>query len=82
MPILDEQERTFAQALIDATELCTCTLKQIYGPDWDLIPKKTTFGQRFKKAVEANELANIRVEKDKTSDNKRVYTILLPRHRS
>ena len=82
MENLTAEEITHAQSLIDEKQAGTYELKAIYGSaEWAKIVSPTSFGAKFKSAVNAHALANIKLlapPNDKRSDNHHMYEIRRP----
>ena len=74
--MLTEKEIIEATALVHGHAPGTFELKQIYGPKWETISSPTTFGKRFKAAVEAGLIRGIQLSRERRkSDNHHTYTI-------
>lgn len=75
MQTLNPAEISQAQAIIDRTPEGVYELSVLYGCDWAAINSPTTFGGKFKRAVEAHHLKLIEPSALKTN-NHHTYKIL------
>ena len=64
-----------AQAKIDNLRPGVYSLQQIYGQAWNLINSPTTFGKRFKGAVQRELFRNIQFNTTE-SNNHAIYEII------
>lgn len=74
MKSLSQTEIANAQAIIDSKAPGDYELKVLYGDAWSQIDSPTTFGKRFKMAVENGSLKRI-TKKEVRTDNHHVYSI-------
>ena len=68
---LTDFDKYFAQTLIDEKEPGMYELKDIYGEEWENIPKPTEFGKRFKLTCEKGKLRNIRYCRTKSNNHEK-----------
>lgn len=76
MPILNSAEITKAQEIISRKPVGVYELKELYGTVWSSIDRPTTFGAKFKKAVQAGLLQQIRLLTPPKTNNHNTYEIV------
>jgi len=80
MKPLTSAEIDQAQSIIDNASPGTYELCVLYGPKWKKVAVPTTFGKRFKEAVEAGRLRRITQtgvrDDDVKTNNHNVYIVL------
>lgn len=69
MAILNHEEILLAQSIINKTAAGIYELRELYGPDWSKITSPTSFGAKFKKAVNSGHLQRIRENSLKTNNH-------------
>lgn len=69
MAVLNKEELTQAQKIIDCALPNIYELKHLYGSMWQSILSPTVFGEKFKKTVQAGHLKNIRLLSPKTNNH-------------
>lgn len=72
--VLTPNEIAEAERLIRAAEPGIYELKALYGSRWANVQSPTTFGKRFKQAVQESRLKNIRFA-NTASDNHAIYEV-------
>lgn len=69
MAVLNKNELTKAQEIIDHTLPGVYELKHLYGSKWQSISSPTVFGGNFKETVQAGHFRNIKLVSPKTNNH-------------
>lgn len=72
--MLTPDEISEAERMLSAAEPGVYELRALYGSRWTNVQSPTTFGKRFKQAVQESRLKNIRFATTAT-DNHAIYEV-------